>query len=177
MASPKDLHLVPNQYEVIRLDTGQEIMGMTRRLEGQTEVTLPMMCHLSATMKGRTIATFYPYSPLSSDTTVTIPDDMILHRNTLNKQIVPFYDNASSKWLNMVETGTIPLDNNLPIGDQVDVRSQLDDLVKRMMDMQRHPEEEDLEWLEAMQEELDLERDEYEDFFSARPPKDKKKIH
>ena len=108
MATPRDLQLVPNAYEVIRLDTGHEICGMTRRVGEVTEITLPMICHLSATFKGSTVATFYPYSPLTSDTVIKIPEDMILHRNTMNPQVIPMYDSASSKWLGMIENQSIP---------------------------------------------------------------------
>jgi len=176
MATPKDLNLLPTQYEVIKLDTGQEIMGMTRKVGSVTEITLPMHCHLSMTRRGRTLATFYPYSPLTSDTVIKIPEDMILHRNSLNRQIVPLYDNASSKWLTMIEGGNIPLDNALPMGDEVDARNAMDDIVKRITEL--HDEHRELEMMEAYSEEIDdLEGGSYEDFFSAITPKDKKKIH
>ena len=167
--------MLPTQYEVIKLDTGQEIMGMTRKVGSVTEITLPMHCHLSMTRRGRTLATFYPYSPLTSDTVIKIPEDMILHRNSLNRQIVPLYDNASSKWLTMIEGGNIPLDNALPMGDEVDARNAMDDIVKRITEL--HDEHRELEMMDSYSEEIDdLEGGSYEDFFSAITPKDKRKF-
>lgn len=178
MASPRDLQLVPNAYEVIRLDTGHEICGMTRRVGEVTEITLPMICHLSATFKGSTVATFYPYSPLTSDTVIKIPEDMILHRNTMNPQVIPMYDSASSKWLGMIENQSIPLHNRPPEEDRIYETSKLDEIVRRLYEP--HPDEESMEWLERMEEEFERERQalsEEEKFKTILPPKDKKKIH
>ena len=35
--------LAPQQYEVLKLKTGQEIVGMTKHLEEGIEITLPMI--------------------------------------------------------------------------------------------------------------------------------------
>ena len=66
MAKASDL--IPSRYEVIKLKTGTEIVGMTRDVGASLEVTLPMICQLSL-IPGtpRTQAIFYPYSPLSAD--------------------------------------------------------------------------------------------------------------
>ena len=58
MTTPKDL--VPNKYEVIKLTTGQEIVGMTREVGDEgLEVYLPMICHLSVQVSvNTTLATF-----------------------------------------------------------------------------------------------------------------------
>ena len=109
MASPKDL--VPNKYEVLKLKTGTEICGMTRDTVKGTEVILPMVRQLNAITKKQTLATFYPYAPLSKDPAITIQSEQILHRSNMNEQFIPFYDEASSQWQTMVEEGRIPLTN------------------------------------------------------------------
>jgi len=109
MTSPKDL--VPNKYEVLKLKTGTEICGMTRDTVKGTEVILPMVCQLNAITKKQTLATFYPYAPLSKDPAITIQSEQILHRSNMNEQFIPFYDEASSQWQTMVEEGRIPLTN------------------------------------------------------------------
>ena len=45
MTTPKDL--VPERYEVIKLKSGAEIVGMTRDCGDHLEITLPMICQLS----------------------------------------------------------------------------------------------------------------------------------
>jgi hypothetical protein len=37
----------------------------------------------------------------------------------LNEQFIPFYDEASSRWLTMVESETIPLTNKMPTREMV----------------------------------------------------------
>ena len=44
MTTPKDL--VPERYEVIKLKSGAEIVGMTRDCGDHLEITLPMICLL-----------------------------------------------------------------------------------------------------------------------------------
>ena len=80
MTTPKDL--VPERYEVIKLKSGTEVVGMTRDCGDHVEITLPMICQLSL-IPGtpRTNATFYPYAPLSADEMVKIPNYEIVHRN------------------------------------------------------------------------------------------------
>ena len=83
MTTPKDI--IPTKYEVVKLKTGTEIVGMTRDLGDKVEITLPMICQLSL-IPGtpRTQATFHPYSALSSDMKVQIPLDSVMHRNNMN---------------------------------------------------------------------------------------------
>ena len=38
-----------------------------------------------------------------------------MHRSVMNEQYIPFYDEASSKWLNMVETGINSIDSMIYI--------------------------------------------------------------
>lgn len=179
MTRPSDLQLVPNKYEILKLDTGQEIIGMTRQVGEVVEITLPMICHLSVTMKGKTLATFYPYSPLTSDTTIKIPQDMILHRNILNVQMVPLYDNAATSWVKMLENQSIPLANKLSKDDDVTIRNHVDELIKQLYEDKHMATEE--EFLEMMEREYlksqEEENDPYKEFKRLTTPKDKKKIH
>ena len=179
MTRPNDLQLVPNKYEILKLDTGQEVIGMTRQVGEIVEITLPMVCHLSVTHKGKTLATFYPYSPLTSDTTIKIPEEIILHRNVLNVQMVPLYDNASTQWLNMLENQNIPLANRLSKDDDVTIRNHVDELVRQLYEDKHMASEE--EFLEMMESEFlksqEDANDPLEKFKRMVPPKDKKKIH
>ncbi len=102
-------NLAPTRYEVIKLRTGLDIVGMVRDVQGGISVTLPMICQLQLQASHDTLATFIPYAPLSAEPTLHIPSDHIVHRNQLNNQFVSFYDAASSKWMEMVENGTIPV--------------------------------------------------------------------
>lgn len=142
MASPKDL--VPNKYEVLKLKTGTEICGMTRDTVKGTEVILPMVCQLNAITKKQTLATFYPYAPLSKDPAITIQSEQILHRSNMNEQFIPFYDEASSQWQTMVEEGKIPLTN----------KSNIRGLVEQTLeDMLLNSEE---EYSDVSEEDIDL---------------------
>jgi len=173
MTRPSDLNS-PNKYEILKLDTGQEVVGMTKQFSDFVEITCPMVCHLSVTQRGKTLATFYPYSPLTSDTVVTIPEEMILHRNTLNTQVVPLYDDASVQWLTMIENGSIPLVNKLIKDDSVSVRNETDKRIKSLYDLE-HLSRLEEEFLDELEAEFLNETD--SSFESAIPPKDKKKIH
>ena len=42
MTAPKDL--IPQRYEVLKLRTGSEIVGMVRDTHEGVEITLPMIC-------------------------------------------------------------------------------------------------------------------------------------
>ena len=44
MTSPKDI--IPTQYEVLKLRSGSEVVGMTRDTGEGIEITLPMICRL-----------------------------------------------------------------------------------------------------------------------------------
>lgn len=107
------------KYEVVKLRTGSEICGMIKDMDEWIEITLPMICQLTKVNALETLATFIPYAPLSMDATITIARDDIMHRSNLNVQFIPFYDEASSRWLTMVETETIPLTNRVPIMESV----------------------------------------------------------
>lgn len=159
MATPKDL--IPQKYEVLRLRNGVEICGMTREQGTKLVITLPMICRLSALHPKETLATFYPYAPLSSDYNIELPIDYIVHRNEMNKQYIPFYDSASSQWMDMLENESIPL-----------VTQSEFDKAKRYMDnilddviteMKSYREDDEYDYLD--------------DFENAAIPLDKKKIH
>ena len=158
MASPSDL--IPQKYEVLKLRNGLEVVGMTRDTTKGIEITLPMVCKLNAGQTPvETLATFYPYAPLTSDTSVVVPIDHILHRNVMNQQYIPFYDEASSKWLTLVETESIPLTNKMPKMEYI--KDTINKLVSGMSD----------EELDRLEEEQFLEED------SLLSPDDPKKIH
>ena len=94
--------LAPNRYEVIKLKTGLDIVGMVRDSGEGIHITLPMICQLQLTQTNDTLSTFIPYAPLSAEPTLFIPNTHIVHRNKLNEQFVSYYDNASVngwKWL------------------------------------------------------------------------------
>ena len=117
MTSPQDL--TNRKYEVVKLKTGSEIVGMVRDTNNGVEITLPMICQLTVQDKLNTLATFYPYAPLSEDPIITLPVDQVLYRSVMNQQFIPFYDEASSRWLEMVETQSIPLTNQKITTDDV----------------------------------------------------------
>ena len=170
MTTPKDI--IPTKYEVIKLNSGTEIVGMTRDLGDSVEITLPMICQLSL-IPGtpRTQATFHPYSALSSDMKVQIPNDNIMHRNNMNEQFVEHYDDASSRWFDMIENKTIPL--------ATDDDRRYSDVMKRTLNrLSRNPDITPLDQYmvdDIIEEELfDYEDDEFK---LASPPKDKNKLH
>ncbi len=63
-----------------------------------------------------------------------------MHTSNMNDQFIPFYDEASAKWLSMVEQGNIPLTNTLP--------STKEFLRERINDMMDNLSQEELEMLE-----------------------------
>ena len=175
MTRPKDI--IPTQYEVLKLLNGTEVGGMTRDTGNGIEITLPMICKLEvvAPAGNTTLATFYPYAPLSADATVLLPLDIIAHRNNMNEQFVPFYDEASSRWFDMVENKSIPL-----TGDKKQVRrAYLDRVVRDLMEATGGPiTEQEQRMLERIEEEeWSFEDEVLADFESALAPTDKKKIH
>jgi hypothetical protein len=162
MATPNDL--LKQRYEVIKLKTGTEFVGMVRDTTEGLEVTLPMICHLSVQQPiNSTLATFYPYAPMSEDPIVKIPFDQVLHRSNMNSQFIPFYDEASANWLKMVETGSIPLTNDLKGVSREYMKKAVDSILKNVKD-------EDLfdEFYEELVE---------SEFEEAIKPTDPKKIH
>ncbi len=171
MASPTDL--VPERYEVIKLKSGTEVVGMTRDLGDKIEITLPMICQLSLVPgTPRTNAVFYPYAPLSAEEKVNIPKFEIVHRNLMNEQFVPYYDDASSKWMDMIENKSIPLANTEDLKVQEVMRRHLD----RMLNENRFLDAPDEEFIEDILEDMSDNRD-IEEFKYALPPKEKKKLH
>lgn len=140
MTSPKNL--VPNKYEVLKLKTGTEICGMTRDVGNGIEVILPMICQLNAITKKQTLATFYPYAPLSKDPSITVSVEQILHRSNMNEQFIPFYDEASSQWQTMVEEGKIPLTNKSNIRGLVE--QTISDMMSQVSE-EEYYEEDDFE--------------------------------
>tara|TARA_B100000941_G_scaffold288976_1_gene267004 strand:+ start:810 stop:1304 length:495 start_codon:yes stop_codon:yes gene_type:complete len=164
MTTPKDL--VPERYEVIKLKSGTEVVGMTRDCGDHVEITLPMICQLSL-IPGtpRTNAVFYPYAPLSADEMVKIPNYEIVHRNIMNEQFVPYYDDASSRWFEMIENKSIPLAS---AEDR-----KVSEIMRRSLDriLTRAPND---EFIEEALEEMDLELEEFE---TSIAPTDKKKLH
>lgn len=161
MTTPKEL--IPQRYEVIKLKSGTEVVGMTRDCGDVLEITLPMICQLSLVPgTPRTNAVFYPYAPLSADEVVSIPKFEIVHRNIMNEQFVPYYDDASSRWFEMIENKSIPL---ATLEDK-----KVAEVMRRSLDkiLGKTPDD---DFIEDVLDELDYEREEFE------IPKDKKKIH
>ena len=167
MTTPKDI--IPTKYEVIKLNSGTEIVGMTRDLGDRVEITLPMICQLSL-IPGtpRTQATFHPYSALSSDMKVEIPNNNIMHRNNMNEQFVQHYDDASSRWFEMIENKSIPL---ATLEDK-----KVSEIMRRSLDrmMSKMGEAPDEEFIEEQLQEMDWELEEFEESIAS---KDKKKLH
>ena len=174
MTAPKDL--IPQRYEVLKLRTGSEIVGMVRDTHEGLEITLPMICQLEVIpYKSATLATFYPYSPLSSDPTVVIPKDLIAHRNTMNTQFVEYYDEASAKWFDMVENKKIPLVTNPRTAHRDYIRRVVDELMNATGGPITEREEKMLKRIE--EEEWNIDDEIFADFESSVVPTDKKKIH
>ena len=57
MTTPKDL--IPTKYEVIKLKSGTEVVGMTRDCGDVLEITLPMICQLSLVQRAHQEQTQY----------------------------------------------------------------------------------------------------------------------
>jgi len=157
------------KYEVLKLKTGQELCGMVSYTEATVEITLPMICQLTRVTQTNTLATFIPYAPLSHDPILSIGLESIMHTSPMNEQFVPFYDEASSRWLRMVEDGNIPLTNKLP-----SPREFLRGRIEEMIDGVPDAELDDWELEEHMM--ADDERI-LEDFMSIAPIDGKKIIH
>ena len=167
MTSPKEL--IPQRYEVVKLKSGSEVVGMTRDCGEHLEITLPMICQLSLVPgTPRTNAVFYPYAPLSADEVINIPKFEIIHRNLMNEQFVPYYDDASSRWFDMIENKSIPL---ATLEDK-----NVSEIMRRSLDrmMNQMGEAPDEQFIEEALEEMDWELEEFE---TSQSPKDKKKLH
>lgn len=120
------------KYEVIKLTTGSEICGIVEDLKTCIRITAPMICHLTKVDTINTLATFIPYTPLSSESQLSIAHKHIMHRGNMSEQYIPFYDEASSKWLTLVETKTIPITNKMTKDEYI--RKTLDGLVSTFTD-------------------------------------------
>ena len=130
------------KYQVIKLKTGQELCGMVSYKENTIEVTLPMICQLTKISATNTLATFIPYNPLGNDSILTIGRDSVMHTSNMNDQFIPFYDEASAKWLSMVEDGTIPLTNRLPSAKEF-LKERVDEMLNTLSDEELAQLEED----------------------------------
>ena len=104
--------LVPNKYEVIRFQNGQEIIGMVREtrtgLIDKTkcygiDVWAPMTVHLTSMPSGETIANFMPFTALSEDSYLSFNTKDILFRSPLNQEYIHLYDSAASQWMKLLE--------------------------------------------------------------------------
>ena len=74
---------------------------------------------------------------------------MIAHRSRLNNQFIPYYDEASSRWFDMVENETIPL-----TGNRKEVRrSYVERMVRDLMDATGIITEEEERMLQQLEEE------------------------
>ena len=120
-----------------------------------------MICQLTLTPTNDTLSTFIPYAPLSAEPTLFIGNADIIHRNKLNEQFVSYYDSASSRWLEMVENGTIPVKSNKEY--QKSIHDYIDQAMKSIMDATGGPiTPEELRKIEILEDEdFDLEQ-EYE---------------
>jgi len=148
------------KYQVIKLKTGQELCGMVDMKDGLLEVTLPMICQLTKITATNTLATFIPYNPLGNDSIIKIGLESVMHASNMNEQFIPFYDEASAKWLSMVEDGNIPLTNKLPTAREF--------LKERMDSMLDTLTEEEIEMI--------AEEEDHADFLQVVPD-EKKTIH
>ena len=160
--------LAPNRYEVIKLKTGLDIVGMVRDSGDGIHITLPMICQLQLTQTNDTLSTFIPYAPLSAVEIIKIPKFEIIHRNLMNEQFVPYYDDASSRWFDMIENKSIPL---ATVEDK-----KVSEIMRRSIDrmMSRMTEAPDEQFIEEQLEDMDWEMEEFE---LSEAPTDKKKLH
>lgn len=104
----KDLH-TPQQYEVVKLKIGTELVAMTRDRADKLELTLPMCYTLTPAGDGTSNTTFYPFAPTSKSTNIVIDKEDIMYRAEVSEQFIPIYDKASSSWATMIEAQSIPI--------------------------------------------------------------------
>ena len=162
------------KYEVVRLNNGDEFVGMVKDVEDTLEITLPMICHLTKVSQRETLATFIPYSPLSSDSILYLDMKNVLHRSEMNAQFIPFYDEASVKWLTMIEEGNIPLSNKtVTIDNKEYLKKTLDSILKDSQQGSEPLYEVTAEDIRLFEEAV--REDEFMNSFTS--PKDPKKIH
>jgi len=104
--------LVPNKYEVIRFQNGQEIIGMVREtrtglIDKGIDVWAPMTVHLTSMPSGETIANFMPFTALSENSFLSFNTKDILFRSPLNQEYIHLYDSAASQWMKLLEDRNI----------------------------------------------------------------------
>lgn len=159
--------LAPNRYEVIKLKTGLDIVGMVRETSEGLNITLPMICQLQLQVTNDTTARFLPYAPLSAEPTLFIPFTHIVHRNNLNEQFISYYDNASAKWLEMIENGTIPVKSGSEY--QKSIHDYIDQAMRDIIDATGGPiTQEELRKLEIMEsDDWDIE-EEYKAYLATK---------
>ena len=114
----EDHIMQPEKYEVIRLNTNVEFICMSIDKGDHVIAILPMICNLYPTDESTTRVSFQPYCALTDDINIVIKKEHILHRNELHNQYINFYDNASSKWMEMIEENAIPLEGGLHYEDE-----------------------------------------------------------
>ena len=103
----KDLH-TPQQYEVVKLKIGTELVAMTRDRADKLELTLPMCYTLTPAGDGTSNTTFYPFAPTSKNTNIVIDKEDIMYRAEVSEQFIPIYDKASSSWVRLNSTTGTP---------------------------------------------------------------------
>lgn len=110
----------PKKYEIIKLVSGNEIVGMTIDDTETVKIILPMSFQLIPTDITQTKLGFYPYIPLSSDIAIDVYKSDILHRNTLNPSLIWVYDRAATNWEELVTNNLVPIvgkEYDLPTGE------------------------------------------------------------
>ena len=111
---------------------------------------------------------FFKMYRASADEVINITKFEIIHRNLMNEQFVPYYDDASSRWFEMIENKSIPL---ATVEDK-----KVSEIMRRSIDrmMSRMTEAPDEQFIEEQLEDMDWEMEEFE---LSEAPKDKKKLH
>lgn len=102
----------PEKYEVIRLTNDMEVVCMSIEQEETVIAVIPMICYLNPD-EDVTKVSFQPYCVITDDIYTTIKKEHIMHRNNLNPKFIDLYDAASSKWVEMVEQDSIPVDTTV----------------------------------------------------------------
>ena len=96
---------------------------------------------------------------------VQLPKSQVVHRNLMNPQFIEFYDNASSKWFEMIENQSIPLMTK----QDEKVADRMRGALNEMMSKYQHIDD---ATLDRALEDLEFEDDFDEDYII-----DKKKLH
>jgi len=99
----------PKKYEIIKLVSGNEIVGMTIESTETVKIILPMSFQLVPIDITQTKLGFFPYIPLSSDIAIDIYKSDILHRSTLNSSFISIYDKAATNWEDLLTNDLVPI--------------------------------------------------------------------